>query len=306
MIYLLAVLQQLLILYIFIFLGWAFGKRKPALAETDILSFLLVNLMLPCKVFQSFAGNFSVSYVKENYMTFVISISLLLLLVVLSKVLARCMTKHPYEQRVFRYSFAIANYAYLGYVLIENLFGDEGLTNMILFCIPFAFYTYSFGYALLTGKGATFKKLINPMTIAIFLGMLFGLFGITIPSILTPVLQMSSACVGPLSMLLTGIVLSNFNVKELLTNGKAYIFTVLRLMVLPLLVFGFCKLLGLFITLPQAVFPYAVFMACMPCGLNTVVFPKLVGEDCRLGAQLAFVSCIASLVSLPLWIHFLT
>ncbi len=302
----LAVLQQLCVLYIFIFLGWMFGKRKPEFAETNILSFLLVNLMLPCKVFQSFSGNFSVAYVQENYMTFVIAIALLLLLVVVSKLLADVMTKHPFERRVFRYSFAISNYAYLGYVLIENLFGEKGLTNMILFCIPFAFYTYSFGYALLTGKGATFKKLINPMTIAIFLGMIFGLCGISIPAVLKPVLQMSSACVGPLSMLLTGLVLSNFNVKELLMNGKAYVFTVLRLLVLPLFVLGFCNLFGLFITLPEAVFPYAVFMGCMPCGLNTVVFPKLVGEDCRLGAQLAFVTCVASLISLPLWIHFLT
>ena len=41
----LAVLKQLFVLYIFIFLGWFFGKRKSSNAEkSDLLSFLPVHL----------------------------------------------------------------------------------------------------------------------------------------------------------------------------------------------------------------------------------------------------------------------
>ena len=38
-----SVLKQLLILYFFIFMGWAFGKRKPELSDkSNLLSFFVV------------------------------------------------------------------------------------------------------------------------------------------------------------------------------------------------------------------------------------------------------------------------
>lgn len=46
------ILQQLLILYAFLCLGYFFGKKKPALRDqTGILSYLLVNLFLAKKVY---------------------------------------------------------------------------------------------------------------------------------------------------------------------------------------------------------------------------------------------------------------
>ena len=44
----------------------------------------------------------------------------------------------------------------------------------------------------------------------------------------------------------------------------------------------------------------ACFIYALPCGLNTVVFPKLVGENCSVGASLAFVSNILACITIPL------
>ena len=63
----LLVFKQLFILYIFLFAGWLIGKlKKDKASHADILSVLLVNLLLPCKVFNTFANNFTVSYFKEG------------------------------------------------------------------------------------------------------------------------------------------------------------------------------------------------------------------------------------------------
>jgi predicted permease len=48
--------------------------------------------------------------------------------------------------------------------------------------------------------------------------------------------------------------------------------------------------------------PAAVMMACMPCGLNTIVFPKLVGEDCKIGARLALLTHLFSCFTIPVWL----
>jgi predicted permease len=285
-------------LYIFLILGFFFGKwKKEQNNHSGILSFLLVNLFLPAKVFNTFSKNFTVSYITQNSTTIIVSVSLLFVLVGFSLFVAKLLTKDKYEQKVYRYSLTLANYAYMGYALCESVFGESGLTDLILFCIPFAIYTYSFGYAMLTGQGNTLKKLVNPMTVAIALGIVCGLVGLNIPEIITSVLSASSACVAPLSMLLTGLTLSAFTVRSMLTNGKAYILAAIRLIVIPALVYGACRLLSL-----DSVIMPAVMMSCMPCGLNTIVFPKLVNEDCSIGARLAMISHLFSVATIPLWL----
>ena len=295
------ILEQLLILYLFIIAGWIIGKyKKEKASHTEILSILLVNLLLPSKVFRSFATNFTVAYLQERYPFLLVSLALLAVLLVMAPFASRLLTKHPYERKIFRYSFAITNYAYLGYPLIEGVFGEKMLADFLFFVIPFIIYTYSFGYALLTGGKAPLKRLLNPMTVAIALGMGVGLTGLPIPNLLSKVLSTASSCVGPISMLLTGLTLAGFAVKDLFFDPKAYIFSTLRLLIIPGIVFLFCKLLGL-----HDLLPLMLIVTCMPCGLNTIVFPKLIGEDCRLSARLAVISHILSLPTLLFWLSML-
>ena len=299
----LTVLKQLFVLYTFLALGFFFGRwKREQTAHTGLLSFLLVNLFLPAKVFGTFSKNFTVDYIRYNYVTILVSVALLLGLALLSLPLSKLLSKTPYERNVYRYSLTISNYAYMGYVLAEELFGEQGLTDLILFCIPFAIYTYTFGYAMLTGKGTSIRRVINPMTVAILCGMAVGLTGLSIPTLLTQVLTSASACVGPLSMLLTGMTLSTFALRELVTDKTAYIFSALRLLILPLCVLGVCSLAELTGLIPDSVLPSAVMMACMPCGLNTIVFPKLVGEDCKIGARLALLTHLFSCLTIPIWL----
>ncbi len=296
------ILQQLFVLYIFIFLGWFFGKWKPDQNQhTGILSFLLVNLFLPCKVFDTFSKNFTVSYITENTNTVFISMAFLFGIIGISKISAHFLSKKEYEQKVYRYSLTLSNYAYMAYALCEWIFGEQGLTDLILFCIPFAIYTYTFGYAMLTGNGASVKRLVNPMTVAILLGMVVGLLGFELPEVFTKVLSSSSACVAPISMLLTGMTLSAFPIKSLVNDIKVYILTFIRLLGLPLIVFGVCKIFSL-----DSVIVPATLMACMPCGLNSIVFPKLIGEDCSSGAKLVTLSHLFSIATIPMWISIIS
>ena len=300
------VLKQLLVLYVFLFMGWLFGKRKKDLTnQTSIISFLLVNLFMPCMTFNTFSKNFTVSYIRDNSTIIIFSLSLLVLLALLSIPVSKLMTKNSYEQRVYKYSVPISNYAYLGYVLVENLFGSVGLANMMLFCLPFGIYTYSFGYSILTGRGKSLKRIINPIIISIFIGMIAGLTGFQMPAVGTKILTTSANCVGPLSMILTGLTLSSFSLKDLASDKKAYIFTAIRLIVLPAFVWGLCELVNLVFPLPATIKSSALLISCMPCGLNPIVFPKLIGEDCTPGARLALLTHTFSCITLPIWISIL-
>ncbi len=292
------ILKQLSILYIFFLIGWIIGKtKKDKASHADILSVLLVNVFLPCKVFNTFSKNFTVSYISEKYVLIITSLILLVIMTVLAFFVSKLLTKNKYEKKVYTYSFIIGNYGYLGYALIEYVFGQSVLTDFMLFVIPFVMFTYTAGYMMLTGSDFSAKRLITPTTVTMVLGITAGLTGVYIPEIIETTTATASACVGPLSMLLTGITLSTFAAKDLLSNKTAYAVSFIRLLVLPAVAYFICKVLCL-----DTLLPMILMVTCMPCGLNTVVFPKIVGEDCTTGARLALITHTLSIITLPLWL----
>ena len=299
-----ALVKQLMVLYIFIVVGMILGKwRRDMAQKSGVLSFLLVNLLLPSKLLLNYTKNFTVAYLQNNYVVIFISLGFLGLLILSGKLIGKILTREEYAQKVYHYSVTVSNYAFLGYVLMENAFGSEALNNMMVFCLPFGLYCYTFGVALLMDKKVSFKALCNPTNISIALGMVFGLTGIKLPSVISSVASSASAAVGPISMLLVGLVLSEFTWKELRPTRQTWVFSVFRLLVLPAGVFGVCMLLRQFMELPAAVYPSAVFMAAMPCGLNPVIYPRLIGKDCSLGAKLIPLTAILSCATIPLWLY---
>ena len=105
---------------------------------------------------------------------------------------------------------------------------------------------------------------------------------------------------GPISMLLTGITVSQFRMKALIVNIRAYIVTAVRLVVVPVVLALLLRVVGLGFAVTAAVCIFA-----MPCGLNTIVYPQLVGEDFKNGASLALLSTAFSLITIPLCLNFL-
>ncbi len=163
------------------------------------------------------------------------------------------------------------------------------------FALPASIYIYTIGFAKLTKRVLSFKKLCNPIIIATVLGIIAGLCDVTLPNTLTNVIEKASGCMAPVSMLLTGIVISRFSLKSIFCNVKAYPLAILRLIIIP-------TLLGVILSkFCQAyLLQTAILFYALPCGLNTVVFPKLVGEKCEIGAGLALISSILACITLPL------
>lgn len=291
------IIQKIAFLYIFILLGYLFGKGKKGLTEhTPMLTFLAVNVFLPAKVFGSFSTYFTVDYISDHYPMLLVSVTLLLLLHFVGNLTARLMGAGE-EKGIYAYTVTISNYGYLGYALVEGVFGAMALTDMILFCLPFSLYTYTVGYIKLTGGRFSFKRLLNPVTMASLLGMIVGISGLQKPALVEDLLSACSGCLGPITMLLTGLTLSEYTLRRMLGDKKVYVLTAVRLLVLPALVFGAFKLLHL-----EAFMLPALLMAAMPSGLNTIIFPKNMGRSPELGAKLALISHALSCITLPIWL----
>ncbi len=296
------VISQVTILFLFASIGFVLAKAKLVNPDhSKILSTLLVYVFLPANLFKTFATNFNVDYIKANYTLILVSVSVLAFLILGSHFLSKILTKDKYKQAIYKYSLTIPNYGYMGYALTESIFGSATLLNVMMFGLPLSLYIYTYGYCILTKSELKFKKLINPVIIAILLGMVVGLSGITLPKPVSGFLTTAAAPMGVASMLLTGITISQYKFKDMLSDKCNYIVSVLRLFVCPVAI---AYILKTFVSSEAALVSLMIY--AMPCGLNTVVFPKLVGEDCRTGASLALISSILSIITIPLCIYLFT
>lgn len=290
------IFNQVLILLIFVSIGFALGKGNIVKTEhTKILSSLLVYVFLSCNIFKTFSSRFSLAYIAANYKLLLTSTAVVCVLLVAAHFASKLFSKNKYDRYVYEYSLAIPNYGYIGYALAEALFGQAGLINFMTFAVPVSLYIYTFGFAKLTKQGASLKKLCNPVIISTVLGITVGLSGFTLPDVLTNVLDKSSSCMAPVSMLLTGIVISEFSLKGMLRNIKSYGFVMLRLLGIPLLLGSILCLLC-----EKEVAQTAILFYALPCGLNTVVFPRLVDENYEIGAGLALISTVLSCITIPI------
>ena len=290
------VFEQVFILVAFALAGYGLSKAGVIKREySGLLSGLCVYIFLPCNVFKTFASRFTMEYLTEKYYFILVSALTIVVIALAAHFLSGLFSKSGFQRDVYKYSLTIPNYGYMGYALAESLYGGGALLDLMMFAFPTSIYTYTVGYCMLTKRKLTPKRLLQPVIIAMLLGCVAGLWGVKIPGTIEEILGKSAACMAPISMILTGITISEFSVKALFGNGKLYIVTALRLLVIPCTVAGALKLLGL----EQAIVP-ALMMYAMPCGLNTIVFPKLIGEDCKVGAGLACISSVLACVTIPI------
>ena len=295
------VFSQILILVVFAAIGFTLSKTKLAdPGQTKILSAIGVYVFLPATIFRSFANNFTLEYIKEKYSLLIVSLIILGAGALIFHFAVKLITKDEYKREIYNYSLLIPNYTYMGYPLTAAIFGEEMLLNVMIFTMPLAIYIHTVGFANLTGKKINFKSVADPSLISIVLGMAVGLIGINIPEVLDSILQKAGACMAPVSMLMTGMIISGFGIKKMLTNKTAYLITVLRLLVIPVILSVVLKPFCSTETVAIAVIVY-----CLPCGLNTVVFPRLAGKNCEDGASLAVVSNLLCMITIPLCINFL-
>lgn len=291
---------QVAILLTFCLTGYILCKTKLLSAEhSKPLSVLLVYIFFPCMSFNTFSAQFNVGYLSKQWPLILASVGMLLIMVVLAKLMCLALRSKGYEKNVNEYSMATSNIGYMGYPLVGAVFGETVLLDCMMFGLPLSIYIGTIGYNMLTaGKGqkSIWEKIFTPSLIGILLGCVVGISGIWLPQTVYDVSKMSSNCVAPISMLLTGMAISQFSVKELLSNWKAYVVCAVRLVLAPLLAWALVKLTGFdFALIP------AVALLAMPCGMNTIVYPKLVGQDCRLGAATVMISTVLAMLTIPIW-----
>lgn len=320
---LLYVLTPLLYLFLCVAVGFALRKTS-VLNETagTTLAKLENWVFCPALSFMTTATNFSVNNLAIHgtniLICCIISCLAVFIAVTLSCVFAK---KDCYERGVYTYALMFGNFGFLGDPLVLAIFDDEFFAYYKLFTLPLCILCYVWGIRILVPKdkfekGAvgTLKRIFTPPTVALLIGMLVGITdGFKFfPEFVVTSLTALKDCMGPVAMILVGITVAGFSLRETLTNKKVYIASFLRLVIIPtvLLALAYAAITLLNTTLSLEISLNVMFMAffafATPLGMNTIVFPQAYGGDAKIGASMTMISHILCVASLPVMYSLLT
>lgn len=271
-----------------------------------MLSLLCTLLFSPAYSIANMSKNFTMEVLGENTLLIGYGVLFVAVAIGLSFLLSKPFAKSRIQRNSLIYAFAIPNYGYFGYPVIEGVFGKAVLADVMIFLIPLSLATSSFGYALFVGdKKIPWKKiLLSPMLVCLVIGMSLGLSGIQLPSFVDNAITVAGNCMSPCAMLLAGFMLGKFPLKDLLTGWRPYVYSAIRLIGIPIILGVVLFLLGV----NGQYFMLPMLVAGIPLGLNLVVYPESQGYEKQASdnAKLCFVSYILALLVLPCTFALLT
>lgn len=266
------------------------GSRKS-------LSDLLINVILPCNIIQSFLGSAAVTgeFYKNCVIAVLLSTGVQIFSIFISRFLFRSYPKE--KKHVMTYGMICSNSSFIGIPIAEALYGNLGVLYTSIFQVPIRFTMWTSGLSLFTSvnKKDAFRKLAkHPCIVSIFIGFFLMLADVPLPAFLGDTIAAVSKCNVPISMIVIGSILADTDIRTLFSKSVVY-FTALRLVVYPVFLFFLLKPLGL----EPLLMSICVIMTGMPAGSTCSILAEKYGCDSMFASQLIFVSTFCSIFTIP-------
>lgn len=217
---------------------------------------------------------------------------------------ARLVPLAKQDRTVAWLSVFFMNNVFIGFPVVEALFGQNAVFCASLTNLPFNLLLFSIGVSRLrSGQGrgrVTLREIFTPPLIGTLVAIVIFLFQIPVPTLIGDTISTLGAATIPLSMLIIGISLSRVPVGEALRDWRAYVISLVRLILCPIVVW---LVLGLF--LEGTTLGVLTVVAACPSGAMITILCVRYGLDDMFAARVNFVSTLLCAVTLPGIIAFL-
>ena len=297
----LTTLSQISYLFLLIFAGFAIMKlcKLPGIA-TNVLSKLVSTLFMPALILTNFMENFTVARISSAWPYALTGVIVVSLSIAFALIVSRFSARDSYRRKIHSYCLAFSNFGFMGTAVVSTLMPELFMSYLIL-CTPMWVVNYSWAIPALLipsekTKGFSFKNLLNPLFIAMIIGIFIGMTRLPIPSFLEVSIDSLSKCMSPSTMLLTGMCVAKIDIKRVLKIKSIYVLSALRLIIIP----SIFLLVLLVHKFDYGVSLCALSVLSMPLGLNGVVIPESHGQDTSEASGMAIVSHLASALTIPL------
>ena len=205
---------------------------------------------------------------------------------------------------ILLFAAAFANTGLIGMPLIRLLLGEKMLFLASMVELVNDVLIFSVGILLIqTGCGkprqAALRGLLSPGLAGVAIGFLLFATRWELPAFAGEALSMAADATAPMVLFLVGAQLGEGDLKALVRDGRAWLLTALRLVVVPAAVLALWLIFAGELT---AVGQTILLLAAMPAGSCCAMFTRQYGGDWGLATRCVMLSTLCAVVTVPLWL----
>ena len=291
----LILVNQVLIMYILMFIGYMAYKRKLLSDQgTRDLGKVLLNIAIPIVVISNFCVEKTPEKTGELFSSILISTVCMAISIIVAYLFF-----HK-KDRIAEFASAFSNAGFIGIPLVQATFGDHAVFYISMMIVLVNLLQWTYGVYTITDE----KKYINlkavaknPIVVSVLVGLIIYFSGIRMPSIVSRLFTIIGNLNTPLAMLVSGVYLAQSNLLDMLKKKDVYYVCFVRLIVVPLAIMMIFR----FLPFGNTTIKMAILLAgACPVGSNVAIFAQQYDKDYKKGIEYVCVSTILSILSLPL------
>lgn len=228
---------QMLALLLMIGAGY-YVTQKGMLDEhtNNQMSDMIVHIFNPMLVLASAANSVGQISMDAMKLAGLIAVLMFLAFILAGMVLSPLFEKDREQRKIFQLMFVFSNVGFIGIPVISSIFGTEYVVYVSEFMLVYTLVFYTYGIALMDGRFSkeSLRAMINPGTVSGILAMAVIIFSIQLPEFLKTAVTYLGNVTSPMALVAVGFALAQSDRKKIFGQPRLYLFSVVKLFVLPL------------------------------------------------------------------------
>ena len=264
--------EQIVELFLMILKGYVIVKLGLVTDDdSKILSKIVLYIVIPCVMINAFQIDYTPDKIQGMLLALVASVVLQVLL-----------------------------------LIAVWMMGKEWVVFGCVFMAVQLIFMWTHGkYIISSGDRIDWRKIVlNINMIAIFIGAVLFLLKIHLPEIVDGTLHAVGSTIGPVSMIVTGMLIAGMNLRDIFTNRRVYVVTFLRLLLVPVLALIILKISGLVTWHPQGEKILLVtFLAVITPSASTITqMCQVYGGNSKYSSAINVMTTLLAIVTMPVMV----
>ena len=229
-----------------------------------------------------------------------VAFGMFFLFIVVGMMVTPFFSQDPQQRQLFQLMFVFSNLGFIGIPVVSSILGPEFVVYVTEFLLVYNLIFYTYGVALMEGRFSlsSLRSMCNFGNLVTIFSLIVIVFDLHLPDFVCTAVSYLGGATSPLALVLVGYSLACFPLKQLFTDRRLYLFSLIKLLLLPIAMLVGLKLLPVDPTL----IPLFLVMFGMPVGNMPLMLGTQKGIDCTVCSAGIIMTTLFCVVTIPLLI----
>lgn len=283
-------------LALLIMIGTGYFMTKTGMMDEHTnsqMSKMIVNVFNPLLMLSSAANSAGLIPLRTMGTVAFIAVGMFAIFILVGMLLSPHFDKEKEQRKIFQMMFVFSNLGFIGIPVVSSILGEEYIVYVTEFLLIYTIVFYTYGIALMDGKfsRSSLKSMVNPGTIFGLAAILIIILGIQLPDFVKTAITYLGNVTSPMALVAVGFTLAHSDLKKIFGQPRLYLFSAIKLLILPLLMLPLLKL----VTGDIELISVCIVMFGMPIGNMPLILGNQKGIDgstCSAAIILTTLLCV--------------